>query len=228
MLVQENSKAGASNKSTRYLMVVFALAVIAAFLMPATSHAMDPKQIRFMADGVVPLNYILPPPQIPEGSPLAALIMSGWQVHQRLTFIGQAANKDILTVQVYLINETEPLLAPVPAEAITISMFLAKINRIEVSDDPSPNFTLTGKVIKMIVPSPFGDLVGATAVFTAGLTLHEDGNADYELLGGSVAGSHTTYSQTAKGSFRFHGSYWRGENRMYQEELEWKIFGDRD
>jgi len=181
--------------------------------------------VRFAADGVVPLipqSFVLAPApvdfsQLPPW--LAGGLVNGTIVaRQRMTFTGEGREKDILSVQVYCIavNRQIPLsqALPVitifeakPGDVVTISLFLTKIDRLEVSNNPSPNFALAGIVTKMIVPSPFGDLVGRSAVFTAGLTAYANGTADYQMLGGAVAGSHTSYSPSAEGIFKFQKSF---------------------
>ena len=234
MLLQKSFGGRASHVCSMHLKVLMSLAVMAFIFLPSTSQAMDSGHIRFIAEGVVPLNFILSPApvdfsQLPPW--LAGGLMNGSiEVRQRMTFRGQGPGKDVLSIQVYCIDASAPLPLPEappviaipqsnPGDIVTISLFLTQIEDLEVSNYPSPNFSLIGKGVKMIVPSPFGNLVGASAVYTAGVTAYRDGTATFTMLGGSVAGSHATYSPQAEGAFYFRGPQMKDEDQMLQQEL---------
>lgn len=172
-------------------------------------------QLSLLAEGVVPLSFVLPPPQIPPPPPDAPPL----EARVRVTFpIRRAA--PVLAVQVFFVPEglpvlplpaVPPLVPTSPTDPVTISYFEIEVDDILLGISPVPgstaelpSFLLAGKVLSNPVLSPFGDLTGAPAVVSASyrVTSPPTGDAEFIFLGGLVAGNHATVAPAGKGNLQ--------------------------
>lgn len=185
-----------------------ALAAVGTALPLSGRAAPVRPEIHLLAEGVVGLNAVVPQPNLSDFPPeiIAQLLSGDLQIRQRLTFPMSEDEDEGLSIQVFLVPSTAPLplpapppVPPSPGDPISISLFEVNVARVLLSDDPSPNLALLGRVISAPVPSPFGDIVGLTAAF--GMGYDEPGDhTNFTMLGGLAAGSHSTWSLTGKGS----------------------------
>lgn len=171
--------------------------------------------IALLAEGVVPLSFVLPPPQIPPPPSGAPAL----EARLRITFpIRRSANA--LAIQVYFVPqglpvlplpEAPPLVPDDPTDPVTISYFEVDVVDLQLGDSPVAgsaqrlrSFTLTGRVTANPVPSPFGDLTGAPCVVSASFHLASPrtGETDFVFLTSMVAGNHVTVAPTGKGLLR--------------------------
>jgi hypothetical protein len=158
------------------------------------------------AAGDVPLNppAIVAPGGLTFPEPMGTLLAN--QV------VKVVAVTDILkgkaTVSVWLVpgpafppeGQVPPELMPF-ATGVPISVFIVKIQDVVIGDTDAaqpPTMAFVGKVIETPVISPFGPLVGRSAAMS---TLYDTTGNDvtFTFVGGFVAGSHSTWTFTAKG-----------------------------
>jgi hypothetical protein len=105
------------------------------------------------------------------------------------------------TVQIVAGNNTPPAPLPLPALPLTISDFDTAIEAVTLGDNPTNkryNFAAMGRVTNVRTPSPFGELVGRAAAYSA--EFDSTGDTTLFFFGGFVAGSHSTWVPVATGS----------------------------
>ncbi|MBL9139892.1 MAG: hypothetical protein JNK85_28735 [Verrucomicrobiales bacterium] len=199
---------------TAGLLSALAPSTLAAASLPDTTLSPDwhrRGKIVWMAEGIVPFTYVLPPPQInlpPNTPPMEA--------RARLTF-PVSRNKCRLSVQVFMVPEglpvlplpePPPLVPQKPDDPVTISYFEVEIDDLKFGESPiagtdrrMASLQFNGRVLNNPVLSPFGDLTGAPATFSTAYAITDAkwGTADFVFCGGIVAGSHATVAPTAKG-----------------------------
>ncbi|MCC7375539.1 MAG: hypothetical protein IT581_12860 [Verrucomicrobiales bacterium] len=111
------------------------------------------------------------------------------------------------------IVEWSTFLAPAnaPSQSLAVlTLFHLGVEKIILSDEPTPNFCLAGRVLDNPIidnpnHSPFGDLTGHAGMIYGGFD--KPGNqTTFTLLGGAAAGSHASALRTAYGSLRYRGN----------------------
>ena len=181
-------------------------AASAALPLAGRARIAGPK-VRLLAEGAVGLNAVVPTPDLSVFPPevLQQIALGALQIRQRLTF-PSGEDDDTLSIQVFIVPSAAPLPLPTPppvppsaCDPITVSLFEVEILRVVLSDDLTPNLSLLGRVISAPVPSPFGEIVGRVAAFGAGYDQAGE-VTNFVMLGGFVAGSHSTWSLTGKGA----------------------------
>lgn len=194
--------------------------VAASTALPLAGGSPPRPKVHILAEGAVGFNTIVPEPNL-TGIPVEILqqIMSGaLQIRQRVTFPTtedkDEDNDGVLSIQVFIVPSSAPLplptpppVPPSPDEPMTISLFEVQVDRVLLSARPAPNLAILGEVISAPVPSPFGEIVGRQAGFGVGY----DGTGEqvsFVMLGGFVAGSHSTWSLTAAGSLVIGRQRW--------------------
>jgi hypothetical protein len=161
-----------------------------------------------LAEGVLPLDYVLPPPPVPGDISLEARL--------RVSFPSGTA-KNLLAFQIFLVptgvaGVPWPVVPPlVPAnenDPVTISYSEARIDDIQFATSPVvgteaklPTFTISGEILSNEVPSPFGNLTGAACIVTAGFDIRNaSGETDFIMLGVAVPGNHTSIAPECQGT----------------------------
>ncbi len=207
ILANLNVRRFLSSNRRGFLQGAGALAAASAALPLSGRAPVAGPKVRIFAEGVVGLNAVVPAPDLSAvpADVLAQIALGTLQIRQRVTYPA-GENEDMLSVQVFIVPSVAPLplpapppVPPSPGDPITISFFEVEIARVILSDEPSPNLALLGKVISTPVPSPFGEIVGRTAAMGAGYDQAGE-ETNFVMLGGFVGGSHSTWSLTGKGS----------------------------
>jgi hypothetical protein len=144
-----------------------------------------------VAEGTGDAAWVLPP--------AVSTLPPGLEFRARYTYPA-ADDDDLLDVQVFLTGTGAPTGLPI-APGSLISHFRIQVDRFQVSRLPEPNLLITGTVRSVPVPSPFGAIVGRLVAITGGFT--EGATTTFTMLGGPVAGSHSTILPAATGSITF-------------------------
>ena len=163
-------------------------------------------RLQLLAEGVIPLNFVLPPLVQAQDPPQDPPVMAP---RLRVTF-PLPRTKDVLAVQIYLApppSDSVPLPLPVapplvpqsPTDPITLSYLEAKITAVELSSKPELNLALVGHVL-VNDPAMFPGLTGAGFVLTAGYGILADGQPGFKMLGVHVPGNHTTIAPQGAGT----------------------------
>jgi hypothetical protein len=181
--------------------------ILGAMALGQTTTPGQPQVEEFVAEAAVPLNFVLSPalPNIP--AQIFQQLQSGdLQARQRTTY---DPSRNILTVWIFTSNPNDPLPTPSanlpqPLAPRTITLFEIAPEAILQSNSPTPNILFAGRVVTNSVTSPFGNLTGGTAAITLGYDPDEPGT--FTMLGGTVAGSHATFSPTGRGVLRIAGA----------------------
>jgi hypothetical protein len=192
----------------RFLKSAGGMAAASTALPLAGRAGLVRSKIYLPTEGVVGLNAVVPQPN--RSSLLSAIvqqILSGaFQIRQRMTFSVDEDEDDVLSVQVFILPSDAPFPLPAPPpvppeddDPASISLFQVEVARILLCDKPAPNLALLGTVTAAPVPSPFGNIVGLVAALGAGYDQPGD-EVNFTMLGGFVAGSHSTWSLTGVGS----------------------------
>jgi hypothetical protein len=190
----------------KILSSLFVTGMLGALALGQATTPGQPQVEEFVAEAVVPLNFVLSPalPNIP--AEIFQQLQAGTlQARQRTTY---SPSRNILTVWIFTSNPQDPLPTPSgslpqPVAPRTISLFEMAPEAILHSSTPSPNILFAGRITSNTVTSPFGNLTGATAAITLGYDTDEPGT--FTMLGGTVAGSHATFSPTGRGTLRIAG-----------------------
>jgi hypothetical protein len=180
--------------------------MLGAFLSGQTTSPGQPQVEELVAEAAVPLNFVLSPaaPNIP-ADVFQQLQAGTLQARQRTTY---NPSRNILTVWIFTSGPNDPLPTPSgslpqPVAPRTISLFEIAPEAILHSNTPSPNILFAGRIVSNSVTSPFGSLTGATAAVLMGYD--PDNPGTFTMLGGTVAGSHATFSPTGRGTLRITG-----------------------
>lgn len=192
--------------TSRILSSLLAIGMTGALTFGQTTTPGQPQVEEFVAEAAVPLNFVLSPavPNIPAGI-FQQLQAGTLQARQRTTY---NPDRNILTVWIFTSGPNDPLPTPpgnLPQAVAprTISLFEIAPEAILQSSSPTPNILFAGRVVSNNVTSPFGDLTGATAAVSLGYDPENAGT--FTLLGGTVAGSHVTFSPAGRGTLRITG-----------------------
>lgn len=154
-------------------------------------------RFQLTAEGTVDdFSLVWPTPTLPE-------LQDGLIIRVRIRF--PVDGRDILEWSTFL----APANAPSQSLAV-LTFFHLGVEKIILSDEPTPNFCLAGRVldnpaIDNAGHSPFGDLTGYAGMIYGGFD--KPGNqTTFTLLGGAAAGNHASAVRTAYGSLRFRGN----------------------
>lgn len=79
-------------------------------------------------------------------------------------------------------------------------------NMVEGVPVPAHTIAFIGTIVSNPVPSPFGELTGRAAAFSAEFDNLGD-SVNFKFVGGFVAGSHSTWAMEATGALRISGYY---------------------
>lgn len=203
----------------RVLAVVLIVALLSSALW-AKGPGYEKKFVMHVA-GPVEIDPTKPAVVSPLGLPMPDFMAGALMFHQiKLTAFTDVSN-GFVKVAVMMSKDAnyDPAFAttfqnffhfPFNPDGTPLSMFVIKIQDVALSDagtfmtsvgpQTTPRtITFLGKVSDVMVPSPFGDLVGRTAAISAEFDKAGDG-VTFGFVGGFVAGSHSTWSFTGTGS----------------------------
>jgi hypothetical protein len=98
-----------------------------------------------------------------------------------------------------------------PGQSLIVTLLHLRVDKINISETPAPNFALLGQIIDNPVVdnpnhSPFGDLTGRVGMVSAEFDERGD-TTTFTLLGLAAAGSHSSGARTALGSLRIQGPW---------------------
>lgn len=136
-------------------------------------------------------------------APVLPPLQEGLIIRVRIQF--PVDGRDILEWSTFL----APASAPSQSLAV-LTLYHLGVEKIILSDEPTPNFCLAGRILDNPVVdnpghSPFGDLTGHAGMIYGGFD--KPGNqTNFTLLGGAAAGNHASAIRTAVGSLRFRGN----------------------
>lgn len=201
-----------SDSRRQFLSGAGALAVAGATLtIPLLSSAKttnpEAVKLQFSASGDVPMlpnaSFIvspgLPPQQLVDLMPLLA----GGVLKINVT---QALVGSIFSARVELQQGPNPG-PPMPFSLpLPISDFDTAIEAVTLGQSSIPGrftFAAMGRIVRVNIPSPFGELLGRTAAYSA--EFDPPGNHDqtnFYFFGGFVAGSHSTWVPFATGTLK--------------------------
>ncbi len=180
----------------------------AAAALPVLSSAKttNPQAVKlqFSGTGDVPFlpnaSFIVapgpPPQQLIDLMPL--LLAGALKISVTQKLVGNIFNAH---VELQAGTNPPPLPFPLP---LPISDFDTAVEAVTLGQSATPNrftFAVMGRVIRVNVPSPFGDLMGRTAAYSAEFDLPgEHDVTNFYFFGGFVAGSHSTWVPFATGT----------------------------
>jgi hypothetical protein len=196
---------------------VFVSALITVLVFTTVAWAGDGPRAKYArsfqmaAEGAVPVDvYVLTVPMVPwpDFSPFEA----------RVRFTFPYEGKDQLDVLAFLTLSGSPLFQPIndrdcltlgpdPVDlTCTVSHFVGNIEVIRTLDDPG-ELIMSGPILSVLHPSPFGDLTGLLLSASGGYEENDDEGDDvtFTLLGAGVPGNHATYAPTAQGYLHMKG-----------------------
>jgi hypothetical protein len=184
-----------SESAARRTFLRTAATAAGALIIPGSLSAAPGRRFELQAEGVVPLTFVLSPAPPPIPVEIVTLILDGTlEIRQRVIYPDR---KRLASILVFVTSPTAPLGLTPPAESI-VSIIHVEVDDVVLSRrSVSPGFLLPGRVVATPVPSPFGDIVGCATAVSAGYLA--SGDTTFTMLGGTVAGSHTTWSPVAFG-----------------------------
>jgi hypothetical protein len=96
-------------------------------------------------------------------------------------------------------------------QSLIVTLLHMRVDQINLSETPAPNFGLFGQIIENPVVdnplhSPFGDLTGRVGMVSSEFDEPGD-NTTFRLFGAAAAGSHATALRTAQGSLQIESPW---------------------
>ena len=164
-------------------------------------------KLEFYNEGVVPFgpdipNFILAPgPPPPDLLAVMPLLQQGILAIK----VSTGMKDNVLYTKVHGVPgpNYNPMIVPLPPMGyIPISEFNVAVESVTLGNNtanPLYNFSVTGRVVSTPVPSPFGELIGRAASFSADFDVAGP-NTQFYFMGGFVAGSHSTWVPFAVGN----------------------------
>lgn len=162
----------------------------------------QPEIVQFLAEGVVPVAFVLAPQPPPMAPDLAAAIAAGtMEIRQRLTF---TPGTMILKGQIYVAPPDAPMLSPAdppPTLPPTLSLFNIAVERIWYGQKPK-FLLLAGSVLSNPVVTPFGDTTGRLVAIS---TAYDDSGTStkFVMMCLTVVGGYTVASPSGVGTLKF-------------------------
>jgi hypothetical protein len=185
---------------TRRRFVTSAATAAGALGFAEFADARDSARLRIRAEGVIPLTGVIAPVPAPIPPDVLEAVLAGHlEFRQQVVY---PVRRGALEVRVFISTPGAPPVGDLaPAPESIVSVFRIRPRRISVANDPEPAFVVLGTVAANPIVSPFGDLTGRLAAISAGFISY--GDTALTMLGGFVAGSHSTWSPVATGVVRW-------------------------